>query len=398
MSRLEYLLAGAAPPRRQAVLLPSPRCGATGSCWRPPGSRRWTATCSTSIERCSPQHPELDYVRPRSSRTATAWRASWPTWSGSCAACTTCRPRACSSSTTRTCRSTSLRIGPATTVVQVWHAAGALKRFGLDTAHAAGRAGADVPASLLRLRSSSAANGRARPVRRGPPDAGRAGPPARLATHGLLLRRRGAGRRARPGAGRVTRRSPAAASSLYAPTFRGRGHRQAGGAPGSTRSPSGRRCRPTTSLVLKTHPNLDPATTATAGFDVVVDPATEINDLLAATDILITDYSSSVVEFALLRRPIVLLVRRPGRVRARSRAVPRLPDRDDRHPGRRHGRGRSTRSRPSGSTCRATTPSSSASSGTARAAPASASCATSSSDGPGVARRGDTLPPDVRHV
>ena len=61
-------------------------------------------------------------------------------------------------------------------------------------------------------------------------------------------------------------------------------------------------------LVLKTHPNLDPATTATAGFDVVADPTAEINDLLAATDILITDYSSSVIEFALLRRPIVLLV------------------------------------------------------------------------------------------
>ena len=61
-------------------------------------------------------------------------------------------------------------------------------------------------------------------------------------------------------------------------------------------------------LVLKTHPNLDPGATPTAGYDAVVDPAAEINDLLAATDILITDYSSSVVEFALLGRPIVLLV------------------------------------------------------------------------------------------
>ena len=61
-------------------------------------------------------------------------------------------------------------------------------------------------------------------------------------------------------------------------------------------------------LVLKTHPNLDPAATPTAGYDVIVDPAAEINELLAATDILVTDYSSSVVEFALLRRPIVLLV------------------------------------------------------------------------------------------
>jgi CDP-glycerol glycerophosphotransferase (TagB/SpsB family) len=40
----------------------------------------------------------------------------------------------------------------------------------------------------------------------------------------------------------------------------------------------------------------------------VADPRAEINDLLALTDVLVTDYSSSVVEFAILRRPIVLLV------------------------------------------------------------------------------------------
>ena len=61
-------------------------------------------------------------------------------------------------------------------------------------------------------------------------------------------------------------------------------------------------------LVLKTHPNLDPDATATAGYDVVADPTGDINDLLALTDILITDYSSSIVEFALLGRPIILLV------------------------------------------------------------------------------------------
>ena len=41
---------------------------------------------------------------------------------------------------------------------------------------------------------------------------------------------------------------------------------------------------------------------------MVADRTAEMNDLLAATDILITDYSSSIVEFALLRRPIILLV------------------------------------------------------------------------------------------
>ena len=94
---------------------------------------------------------------------------------------------------------------------------------------------------------------------------------------------------------------------LYAPTFRGRG--------GGKRAAPGidavrlRAALPADHvLVLKTHPNLDPAATPAVGYDLVVDPAQEINELLALTDILITDYSSSVVEFALLRRPIILLV------------------------------------------------------------------------------------------
>ena len=94
---------------------------------------------------------------------------------------------------------------------------------------------------------------------------------------------------------------------VYAPTFRGRGI--------AKRAATGldavrlRAALPDDHvLVLKTHPNLDPTATGTAGYDVVVDPTTEINDLLVLTDVLITDYSSSVVEFALLRRPIVLLV------------------------------------------------------------------------------------------
>jgi CDP-glycerol glycerophosphotransferase (TagB/SpsB family) len=61
-------------------------------------------------------------------------------------------------------------------------------------------------------------------------------------------------------------------------------------------------------LVLKSHPNLDPALVDTAGYDVVVDPAEDMNDLLLLTDILISDYSSSIFEWALLGRPLVLLV------------------------------------------------------------------------------------------
>lgn len=61
-------------------------------------------------------------------------------------------------------------------------------------------------------------------------------------------------------------------------------------------------------LVLKSHPNLDFDLVETSGFDVVVDPAEDMNAVLAATDILVTDYSSSIFEYALLRRPLVLLV------------------------------------------------------------------------------------------
>ena len=60
-------------------------------------------------------------------------------------------------------------------------------------------------------------------------------------------------------------------------------------------------------LALKSHPNLDPARVSTAGFDVVIDPAFEINEVFAAADVLVTDYSSGIYEWALLRRPLVLL-------------------------------------------------------------------------------------------
>ena len=94
---------------------------------------------------------------------------------------------------------------------------------------------------------------------------------------------------------------------LYAPTFRGRGR---GKRP--TEALDAVRLRAALPadhvLVLKTHPNLDPGLMSTAGYDVVVDPVAEINDLLVVADVLVTDYSSSIFEYALLRRPIVLLV------------------------------------------------------------------------------------------
>jgi CDP-glycerol glycerophosphotransferase (TagB/SpsB family) len=94
---------------------------------------------------------------------------------------------------------------------------------------------------------------------------------------------------------------------LYAPTFRGRG-RGKYAAPGFDAAAVRAALPPGHVLALKSHPNLDPALVAKAGFDVVIDPAMELNDALAAADVLVTDYSSSIYEWALLRRPLVLLL------------------------------------------------------------------------------------------
>ena len=192
-----------------------------------------------------------------------------------------------------------------TTVVQVWHGVGALKRFGADTAGglaepertflhrhydyvvSAGEASRGPYAAALRT-----------PVDRvlplGAPrtdfffdDAALAAARERVLADYPALRR-----------GRVV---------LYAPTFRGRG-RAKRGAPGFDAAALRRALPPDHVLALKTHPNLDPAHEATGGFDVVIQPSHEINEVLAATDVLVTDWSTSIYEWALLRRPLVLLV------------------------------------------------------------------------------------------
>jgi len=192
-----------------------------------------------------------------------------------------------------------------TTVVQVWHAVGALKRFGLD-AHTPP---ADPERRFLhryydvvvctaeRSRAPwSAAFGvpleRVLPLGTPRTDAF-ADPDAVATTRRRILARHPELR------GRTV--------VLYAPTFRGRGAAKRGTA--HLDGVALRAALPDDHiLVLKTHPNLDPATTATDGFDLIIDPTTELNELLAAADILVTDYSSSIFEWALLRRPLVLLV------------------------------------------------------------------------------------------
>ena len=194
---------------------------------------------------------------------------------------------------------------PAATVVQVWHAAGALKRFGLDTTTPI----AEPERTFLHRYYDAVVVGG--DWTRAPYAAALRTPIERVIALGSprtdFFFDTAALAAARE---RVLAAHPALAGRrvvLYAPTFRGRGIAKRA-APGLDAVALRSALPADHVLVLKTHPNLDPAATATDGYDVVVDPTAEINDLLATTDILITDYSSSVVEFALLRRPIVLLV------------------------------------------------------------------------------------------
>ena len=192
-----------------------------------------------------------------------------------------------------------------TTVVQVWHAVGALKRFGWDSRLPLG----DPERRFLHryydwvvCTSERARLPYARAFRT---------PPRRVLPLGTP----------RVDALVDTAWTAAARSRmldlypelrdrvvvLYAPTFRGRGAAKEAAA-GLDAAALRAALPPDHLLVLKTHPNLDPAATPTAGFDLVVDPLLDMNEVLTATDVLVTDYSSSIFEWALFRRPLVLLV------------------------------------------------------------------------------------------
>lgn len=194
---------------------------------------------------------------------------------------------------------------PDTTTVQVWHAAGALKRFGADIPGAKRQ---PEDASLHRNYDFVVVGGESS---REPYAAALRTPLERVLALGSprtdFFFDAAAMEAARA---RLLARHPLLAGRrvvLYAPTFRGRGKGKRAGS--GLDAPRLRAALPADHLlVLKTHPNLDPHATATNGYDLVIDPASEINELFTVTDVLITDYSSSIFEWALLHRPLVLLV------------------------------------------------------------------------------------------
>jgi len=191
-----------------------------------------------------------------------------------------------------------------TTVVQVWHAAGALKRFGMDAVPPPG----EPERTFLHrgydwvVTSGEASRGPWSRALRTPIE--RVIPLGSARTDALLDRNAIWAARARVIARYPTLRDRRVIT--YAPTFRGRG-RGKRPAPGLDVARLRATLGPVDVLVLKSHPNLDRRLVETSGFDVVVEPGDDMNDLLAITDILITDYSSSIFEYALLRRPLILL-------------------------------------------------------------------------------------------
>jgi CDP-ribitol ribitolphosphotransferase len=194
---------------------------------------------------------------------------------------------------------------PGVTVVQVWHAAGALKKFGRDAADEGFRAedavlhrGYDyvVASSEVTADHYATAFGtpRDRVLALGCPRAEELVDPSWLAASREAVLRRHPQLRGR----RVV---------LYAPTFRGRGQAKE---PGPRLD--GRALRtalpPEWCLVLKPHPVVAEDPDAVAGFDVVITGDEDLNELMAATDVLVSDYSSAVFEWAVLDRPLVLVV------------------------------------------------------------------------------------------
>jgi CDP-ribitol ribitolphosphotransferase len=193
---------------------------------------------------------------------------------------------------------------PETTVVQAWHAAGALKRFGLDAPvlrHPSERRFLHRHYDYVVVGGAAA---------RGPYASALGTPVERVLPLGSprtdFFFDADAVAAARE---RLLSAFPQLAGRtvvLYAPTFRGAGAEKRA-APGFDATGLRAALPDRYALVLKAHPNLDPQATPRAGYDAVIDPSVEINEVFAVADILVTDYSSSIFEWALLRRPLILL-------------------------------------------------------------------------------------------
>jgi CDP-glycerol glycerophosphotransferase (TagB/SpsB family) len=203
-----------------------------------------------------------------------------------------------------------LNLRPGTALGQVWHAVGAFKRVGHSRA---GLPGGPVRGSRIH-RNYTWATASSEAVR---PDIAESFGIELSKVHALGVPRTdvlfdpnrvAAVRdqvRARLGV------PPTARLVLFAPTFRGHGARTAYYPSESVdwESLAGD-LAPDFVLAVKMHPFVAPLTVTRPGLGGIIDVTAEreMTDLMMAADVLVTDYSSAIFEFALLHRPIVFFV------------------------------------------------------------------------------------------
>ncbi|WP_179206814.1 CDP-glycerol glycerophosphotransferase family protein [Microbacterium esteraromaticum] len=197
------------------------------------------------------------------------------------------------------------RIRDGARLVQIWHAAGAFKQVGHSRA---GLPGGPTPGSEIHRNYTDAVVSSAGIV----DDYAEAfGIPAeRVHAWGMprsdaffeeqTIKAARASVRARLGIGASER------FVLYAPTFRGNGQRSAVTAPEADWESIARTLGDGWRLGVRQHPFVTSGPLPAGVVDAAAEP--DMNELLMAADVLVTDYSSSIFEYALLRRPVVFFV------------------------------------------------------------------------------------------
>ncbi len=203
---------------------------------------------------------------------------------------------------------------PGTTRVQVWHAAGAFKKFGYSVLDKTFGADAELVRSVrihsnysVALVSSMAVAPHYAEAFRQPVDifTSRIGIP-RTDLFGDPERRARAEARVRA----TYPLPPGKTVILYAPTFRGETVGEARYADLLDLEAMHRALGEDHVLLLKLHPFIRDALhvpPALAGFAIDASGDPDVNELMLVSDVLVTDYSSVIYEFALLGRPMAFL-------------------------------------------------------------------------------------------
>lgn len=205
-----------------------------------------------------------------------------------------------------------IRPRPGTTIVQTWHAAGAFKKFGLsvlDKSFGATEAltrqvriHGNYDVCLVGSRAGAVFYGEAfgQPVGRFATEVGI--PRTDILFDEAWRARTAAAVRARYGIDADRR------IVLYAPTFRGDSVSAAVAGPVLDLDRLHAVLGSDHVIMLRLHPFVRTGLTIPsplAGFAIDVSDHPEINDLLVASDALVTDYSSVIFEYSLLRRPMI---------------------------------------------------------------------------------------------